>query len=119
MTEEIKNEIRQAVNDSLIDAIKTANESKSKSVTEIFLTILQIALVPLIGWLLLNSVEIQKDIVLMRYQLAEVNNHLQDHMDAVENRKSESVILHHSNELPDCTTCHKIKTVRPVPKVRQ
>jgi len=109
MTDQTKQEIKDEVVESLLDAIIAANVKKSYSVSNILLTILQVAVVPLIGWLLLTSVEIQKDIVLMRYQLQEVNTHLKEHIDAVDSARMSSSTLHHAENLPNCVICHTVK----------
>jgi hypothetical protein len=112
MTEEVKHEIKQVINDSLVEALREANLQQSKSPLNTLLMIFQIILVPALFWLLLNSVEIQKDIVLLRVQVAQANQHLVEHMESVDDAKSANVILHHSQALPDCSACHSITTVK-------
>lgn len=110
MTEQninIRQEIKDAVNESLIDAITEANGRVSRSATNILLVVLQIIVVPLIGWLLWTSVEIQKDIVLMRYQLQEFNTNLEKHIITVEDGRESAILLHHSLKgSPICSECH-------------
>jgi hypothetical protein len=108
MTEEIKHEIREVINESLLEAVMEANSRNNKSTKNMILTILQVILAPLIAWLLWNSVEIQKDIVLLRVQVAQANEHLVEHMSDVEQARSSSIVLHHTKVLPNCTACHSI-----------
>jgi hypothetical protein len=112
MIEEAKNEIKQVINDSLVEALREVNLQQTKSPLSVLLIIFQIILVPTLFWLLSNSVEIQKDIVLLRVQVAQANQHLVEHMETVDDARSANVILHHSKALPDCSACHSITTVK-------
>ena len=110
-----KNDIKEAVSESLLEALQVAEERQKqdstsfKSIVASIISLIQIVLVPVLAYLLLQSVQIQKDIVAIRAQITSVDDHVTDHIAASDVKSKETAAWHHTRNILDCDSCHGTK----------
>ena len=69
-------------------------------VKDVILTLLALVVAPVLGWLLLQAVQTQKDIVAMRLTLEyHIASRLKD--------TNENSALHHTKKITPCVGCHE------------
>lgn len=74
-----------------------------------FREIMTLAVVPLLGWMLLQTVEVQKEIVALRYQVAAIAKDVALHNTDSKDDTKECAALHHNNNRLRCNGCHSDK----------
>lgn len=123
-----KGEIKEAVNESLLEALNAAEEKQRqdafspRAILQAITQIIQVILIPILGYLLLQVVQLQKDIVgiqkdiaVLRVDVKEVNDHILDHTSQTTEKAASNAILHHSKLVTNapCTGCHDASKIRP------
>ncbi len=111
-----KEAIKEAVSESLLEALSVANQKQEddkysvKSVLAALVQILQIVLLPILGYLLLQNVNVQKDIVELRKDVAAVQAHLTEHHEGNRETSIKNAVIHHVEKSQKCDSCHQIRT---------
>ena len=67
---------------------------------DLVLLLLSLVVAPLLGWLLLQAVQVQKDVVAMRLDLSY-------HTSMTQKDRSENSSLHHTRKITPCVGCHE------------
>jgi len=107
--------MKEAVKESLLEALETANIKKTDAengisgfskVRKILNDIFPIALLAMFGWISLSVVEAQKDLLSMRIKLATMDNTIQTFIDKDSRKSATSALLHHSTTVNPCNGCH-------------
>jgi hypothetical protein len=107
-----KNEIKEAVSESLLEALQVAEDRQRKDSTSIksivatILSILQVFLVPVLAYLLLQSVQIQKEIVDIKAKMISIDDHVTDHITLSDIKSKETAAWHHTKNILACDDCH-------------
>lgn len=69
-------------------------------IKDVLLSLLALVAAPVLGWLLLCSVQTQKDVVAMRLDLSY-------HISQRQKDMSENSTLHHTRKITPCVGCHE------------
>ena len=69
-------------------------------IKDVLLSLLALIVAPVLGWLLLQAVQVQKDVVAMRLDLAY-------HISSRNKDMNENSSLHHRKQIIPCTGCHE------------
>jgi len=69
-------------------------------VKDVVLTVMALFIAPLMGWLLLQAVQIQKEVVAMRLDLSY-------HITQRQKDMNENSALHHTKKITPCVGCHE------------
>lgn len=107
-----KDEIKEAVSESLLEALKVAEERQRqdsmsfKSIMSSVISVIQVFLVPILAYLLLQSVQVQKEIVAIRAQITAVNTNVESHIQKTDEKDKVAGIIHHTGLMSTCTGCH-------------
>jgi len=112
MTNTTKNDIKEAVSESLLEALQAAEEKQkqdswsARSIIQMLVQILQVFLIPILAYLLLQTVNLQKEIVAIQYQIKSVDEHITEHIDDTTTKAQETASWHHTNNILPCYGCH-------------
>jgi len=111
-----KNDLREAVSESLLDALRVAEEKQQQDfhtnnsgfnwVLNLLNKLMPMALMALMGWIALTIVDNQKDLLAMRIKLNTMDNTFQTFMAEDMRKSTTSALLHHSTTVNPCSSCH-------------
>lgn len=108
-----KDEIKEAVAESLLEALAVAEEKQrehnasARGIIQVIVQILQVVLLPTLAYLLLQSVQVQKQVAVIQVQIAEMSHHLKEHDLVSSESVRKNAVLHHRNkQLKACSACH-------------
>jgi hypothetical protein len=111
-----KEELKEAVSESLLEALKVAEEKQKESdvvtnsglnwVLNLLNKLMPMALLALMGWIALTIVDNQKDLLAMRLQVNAMDNTMKTFMDKDMRKSATSALLHHSTTVNPCSGCH-------------
>lgn len=113
-----KDDVRAAVSESLLEALQVAEDKQRKdstslkSVVATILSVLQVFLVPVLAYLLLQSVQIQKEIVDIKAKMISIDEHVTDHITQSDIKSKETAAWHHTKNILACDDCHGNKSLR-------
>lgn len=100
-----KSDIKDAVNESLLEALAAAEEKQKqdnkslKAYLQGFIQVLQICLLPVLAYLLLQVVQLQKDVVKIQEQISH-------HQEDTDDKAMVSALIHHTGNISPCDGCH-------------
>jgi len=107
-----KESIKEAVSESLLEALQAAEEKQkqdswsARSIIQILVQILQVFLIPVLAYLLLQTVNLQKEVVAIQYQIKEVDEHITEHIDDTTTKARDTASWHHTDNILPCYRCH-------------
>lgn len=111
-----KQDVKNAVGESLMDIIEAASTHRSPAnekwgaswVLEQVAKVLPVVVLALVSWVCLTIIDIQKDVVAMRLQVAQVENHLIEHNITTSKASAANAITHHTKLVSNnrCDSCH-------------
>lgn len=113
-----KNELREAVAESLIEALKAADEHQQPKTPAAYLwkllgQIIPVLIIALLSWVSITIIDvqrdialIQKDIILLQNGVLSVTDHLHEHDTNVAERTRQNARIHHIEPEQKCTACH-------------
>ena len=111
-----KQHVKETVNESLLEALQVANDKK-QAISEArgfswFLDVLgkiiPVVIIALVSWVCIAIIDVQKDVLAMRLQIAQVENHLLEHNLASAKTAESNAIVHHTVLVSNnkCDSCH-------------
>jgi len=127
-----KESIKEAVSESLLEALQVADDKRQAKkdergltyVLDIFGKTIPIIIVALISWMCVTIVEVQKEIALTqkdiaaaRSEIGQVKEHLISHDVNSELNRQKSSLLHHTAIVNPCTSCHTLTGLKAGVKV--
>lgn len=77
---------------------------RAKDWVAVFL--IPLVVVPMVAWMLLSIVQVQKDIIALRGELREVRAMMQTHLEQVVTERVANSMLHHLGPTHPCNNCH-------------
>lgn len=107
-----KHDLKEAVSESLLEALQIAEEKQRKDSFSIkavlvgVVQILQVLLLPILAYLLLQSVNVQKEIAVLQIQMTGISSNLEKHNETSSDAVRKNAVLHHNNRQLNCGNCH-------------
>lgn len=82
------------------------SERRTATILQVVRDILTVIVVPVLGWLLLQTIEVQKDILSLRNTVEIVAKDVKAHAEDSEKDYGRNANLHHTARIFPCNGCH-------------
>lgn len=119
--------IKRAVGESLLEIVgplpRYENQNEpwgAKWLLDIVGKIIPVLVIALLSWVCLTIIDVQKDIVAIRWQVAQVEEHLVEHGEDSRNKTITMTAIHHVDSAHKCSGCHvQFKSPQEAESVRK